>query len=121
MSWFTNLVTKIKDFVDSPKLTAVEKEIEELLPAGITIMGDIATLAPNKTLTELNSVATKYTLPTVTELANGQTPTSVALSLGTQILQKNHAPAAAEGLLTTVIALAAQAVTPTPTALPAAA
>ena len=109
MSWFTNLFTDIKDFFTSPKAEAAEKEITSLLPAAMTIVQDINAIAPNKTLTELNTVATKYALPTITALQDGQTAGNVALNLGTQILQKNHAPAAATSLLNTVIQLAVTA------------
>lgn len=106
MSWLSTLFSKIDSFLHSPKMQSFEKEVETLLPAAITIVQDINTIAPNKTLTELNAVATKYALPTITQLADGQTAGNVALNLGTQILQKNHAPAAATSLLNTVIQLA---------------
>jgi hypothetical protein len=109
MSWFSNLFSDIKGFFTSPKAEAVEKEIAGLLPAAMEIVTDINTIAPNKTLTELNTVATKYALPAITAIQDGQTAGNVALNLGTAILQKNHAPAAATSLLNTVIQLAVTA------------
>jgi hypothetical protein len=119
MTWLKSLFSKIVGFVHSPKLTAAETEIETLLPAAIQIVGEINTLAPNRTLTEINAIATKYALPTVTALADGQTTGNVLLNLGSQILAKNHAPGAATSLLNTVIQLAVQGTNPTPTAAPA--
>ena len=53
--------------------------------------------------------ATKYALPAIASLQEGQTAGNVALNLGTQILQKNHAPGAATSLLNTVVQLAVMA------------
>lgn len=106
MNWLKNLFSKIDGWFHSPKAEAVESEIESLLPAAMQIVGEINTLAPNRTLTEINAIATKYALPTVTAVADGQTTGNVLLNLGTQILQKNHAPTAATSLLNTVIQLA---------------
>lgn len=109
MSWLSNLFTKVEGWFSSPKAKAAESTIESLLPAALTIVQDINTIAPNKTLTELNTVATKYALPTITALADGQTAGNVALNMATQILQKNHAPAVATSLLNTVVQLAVTA------------
>lgn len=106
MNWLKNLFSKIEGFFHTPAAEAVEAEIQNLLPAGIAIVQEINALAPSRTLTEINTIATKYALPTVTALADGQTTGNVLLNLGTQILQKNHAPAAATSLLNTVIQLA---------------
>ena len=106
MNWLKTLFAKIDGFFHTPAAQAAETEIQNLLPAGIAIVQDINAIAPNKTLTELNAVATKYALPTITALAEGQTAGNVALNLGSQILAKNHAPAAATSLLNTVIQLA---------------
>ena len=106
MNWLKSLFSKMAGFFHSPAVQAVETEIEKLLPAAIEVVGEINTLAPNRTLTEINAIATKYALPTVTALASGQTTGNVLLNLGTQILAKNHAPAAATSLLNTVIQLA---------------
>lgn len=110
MSWFGNLFKSIEGFFGSSKAHAVEQQIEALLPVAVGIVQDINAIAPNKTLAELNAVATKYALPTVASLADGQTAGNVALNLGTQILQKNHAPTAAISLLNTVIQLGVTAV-----------
>lgn len=120
MNWLKNLFSKISGYFHSPKAEAAEAEIESLLPAAIQIVGEINSLAPNRTLTEINAIATKYALPTVTALADGQTTGNVLLNLGTQILQKNHALAASVSLLNTVIQLAVQGTNPTPTVAPAA-
>lgn len=109
MSWLTNLFKDVESFFTSPKAEAAEATIASLLPVAMTIVQDINAIAPNKTLTELNAVATKYALPTISSLAEGQTPGNVALNLGTEILQKNHAPTAAVSLLNTVIQLAVTA------------
>lgn len=106
MNWLKTLFSKIGGYFHSPAAEAVETEIANLLPAAMTIVGEINTLAPNKTLTEINAVATKYALPTVTALQEGQTTGNVLLNLGTQILARNHAPTAATSLLNTVIQLA---------------
>jgi hypothetical protein len=125
MTWLHNLLSKIENLLGktSPKIEAVAQEIESLLPAALGIVNDINAIAPNKTLTELNAVATKYALPGITALAEGQTAGNVALNLGTQILAKNHAPTADTSLLNTVIQLAvtaANATAPAPTTSPAA-
>lgn len=117
MSWLSTLLSNIKGLPTSPKLKAAEVEIEKLLPAAVSIVQDINAIAPNKTLAQINAVATKYGMPTITALADGQTPGNVALNLGTEILQKNHAPAAATSLLNTVVQLAVTAVSPAPTAV----
>ena len=110
MNWLGTLFSKIVGFFHTPKAQAAEAEIAALLPAAVTIVQEIDQLAPNKTLDELNAVATKYALPTVTALESGQTAGNVALNLGTAILQKNHAPTAATSLLNTVVQLAVTAV-----------
>jgi hypothetical protein len=107
MSWLTHLFANFKAFVASPKVKSAEAEVVTLMPAAMAIVSEIDTLAPNKTLDEFNVIATKYALPTITSLAEGQTPGNVALNLGSQILAKNHAPAAATLLLNTVIQNAA--------------
>ena len=111
MSWLKTLFSKIDSFFHSPAAQAAEASIQTLLPAGIQIVQEINALAPNRTLAEINAIATKYALPTVTALESGQTTGNVLLNLGTQILAKNHAPAAATSLLNTVIQLAVTGVT----------
>jgi len=107
MNWLKTLFTKtIPNWAHSLAAVTVETDIEKFLPAAIEVVGEINTLAPNKTLAEFNTIATKYALPTVDALGSGQTLGNVALNLGTQILQKNHAPTAATSLLNTVIQLA---------------
>lgn len=118
MNWLKHLFSKIIGYKHTPKVQAVESAIERLLPVAMEVVGEINTLAPNKTLGELNVIATKYALPTVAALAEGQTWGNVALNLGTEILRKNHAPAAATSLLNTVVQLAVVGTNPpeTPTA-----
>jgi hypothetical protein len=107
MSWLTKLFGDIQGFFMSPKLQAVEKEIAALLPFALNIVQDINVLAPNKTLTEINTIATKYGQPAINAIAADPTSTgNVLLNLGTAILQKNHAPDAATSLLNTVVQLA---------------
>lgn len=109
MNWLNKLFSKIEGWFDSPKAKAAEATIETLLPTALGIVQEINTLAPNKTLTELNTVATKYALPTITALAEGQTAGNIALNMATEILQKNHAPTVATSLLNTVVQLAVTA------------
>lgn len=116
MNWLKNLFSKIDGYFHTPAAEAVENEIQTLLPAGIQIVQEINALAPNKTLAQINTIATKYALPTVSAIADGQTTGNVLLNLGSQILAKNHAPAAATSLLNTVIQLAVVA---NPAAAPA--
>ena len=106
MNWLTHIFSKLGAILHSPKVTAAEQTFETLLPAGLQIVQEINALAPNRTLTEINAIAIKYALPTVTALESGQTTGNVLLNLGTQILAKNHAPTAATSLLNTVIQLA---------------
>lgn len=103
MSWLKSLFSKIAGFFHSPAAQAAEAKVESLLPVGIEIVQEINALAPNRTLAEINAIATKYALPTITSLQAGQTTGNVLLNLGTQILQKNNAQAAATSLLNTVI------------------
>ena len=112
MNWIEGIFGDIKKDmgIAQPKLQAFGASVEKLLPVGIQVVQEINALAPNKTLAELNTIAVKYALPTVTALADGQTAGNVALNLGTQILEKNHAPGAATSLLNTVIQVAAGAV-----------
>ena len=122
MSWFTTLFKDIGGFFTSPRAEAAEKEITSLLPAGLAIVEDINAIAPNRTLTEINAVATKYGVPTLAAISANPTSTgNVLLNLATTILQKNHAPTASVSLLNTVVQLAVQAANPTPTVLPLAA
>lgn len=117
--WLTTLFKDVKGFFSSPKAEAAEKEIVALLPAGVAIVQDINAIAPNRTLTQINAVATKYALPAVTAI--GSDPASagnVLLNLATSILQKNHAPAASVSLLNTVVQLAVTAVNPSPSVVP---
>ena len=92
-SWLTHLFANFKGFFASPKVKAAEAEVVTLMPAAMGIVSEIDALAPNKTLDEFNTIATKYALPTITALGAGQTPGNVALNLGSAILAKNHAPA----------------------------
>ncbi len=119
MNWLKALFSKVASFVHSPTAIAAEAEVEKLMPVALEIVGEINTLAPNKTLGELNTIATKYALPTITALESGQNVGNVALNLGSQILAKNHAPAAATMLLNTVIQNATFALNP-PAVTPAA-
>lgn len=106
MSWLSSLFSNIEGFFESPKAKAAETTIGNLLPVAVGIVQDINAIAPNKTLTELNTVATKYALPAVSAIQDGQTAGNVALNLATQILQKNHAPNVAVSLLNTAVQLA---------------
>lgn len=110
MSWFTTLFKDISGVFNSPKAAAVEKTIAGLLPVALTIVQDINAMAPNRTLTQINLVASKYALPAITAIAVD--PSAVGntlLNLATAILQKNHAPAEATHLLNTVVQLAVTA------------
>jgi hypothetical protein len=120
-SWLTHLFANFKGFFASPKVKAAEAEVVTLMPAAMGIVSEIDALAPNKTLDEFNTIATKYALPTITALGAGQTPGNVALNLGSAILAKNHAPAAATLLLNTVIQNAAFLLKASPTVAVAAA
>ncbi len=117
MGWLKTLLQRFTSFVHSPKVEAAEATVEALMPYAMTIAGEINTLAPNKTLTEFNTIATKYALPAITDLSHGVNPGQVALNLGGQILQKNHARAAAQMLLDTTMQAAAFALNP-PAAVP---
>jgi len=110
MSWLTTLFKDVKGFFSSPKAEADEKEIAALLPAALSIVQQINLIAPNKTLTEINTVATKYGMPTIAAISSDPAGAGNALlNLATQILQKNHAPTAAVSLLNTVVQLAVTA------------
>lgn len=110
MSWLTTLFKDVEGFFTSPKAEAVEKTIAGLMPAALSIVQDINTIAPNKTLTEINAVATKYGEPTIDAIASAPTAAgNTLLNLATSILQKNHAPTAATSLLNTVVQLAVTA------------
>lgn len=106
MNWIAKLFSDIGHFLTSDKAKKIELQIAALLPFAMQIVNEINTIAPNKTLTQLNTIATKYALPAISQLQDGQTAGNVALNLGTEILQKNHAPNAATSLLNTVIQLA---------------
>ena len=122
MSWFTNLFKDVEGFFASPKAQAAEKEIVSLAPAALAIVQDINVIAPNRTLTEINAVATKYAVPTIAAIGTDPASTgNVLLNLATAILQKNHAPTASVSLLNTVVQLAVQAANPTPSVVPASA
>ena len=117
MSWLTNLFQKFTGWAHNPKVVAAENTIASLLPVAMTVVGEINTLAPNRTLTEFNTVATKYALPAITTIAADPNAVgNVMLNMATAILQKNHAPDAAVSLLNTVVQLA---VTATKTQAPA--
>jgi hypothetical protein len=111
MSWLQKLFSNIEGWFSSPKAQAVEKEIATLLPVAVTIVQDINAIAPNKTLTEFNTIATKYGVPAISAIAaDPNAAGNVALNLATEVLQKNHAPDAAVSLLNTVVQLAVTAV-----------
>jgi hypothetical protein len=110
MNWLTTLFKDVKGFFASPKAKAVEKEIAALLPVALTIVQDINAIAPNRTLTQINAVATKYALPAITTIAADPAATgNTLLNMATAILQKNHAPTASVSLLNTVVQLAVTA------------
>lgn len=110
MKWLTNLFTAIGHIFSSPKVQQAEQEIASLLPVAIGIVQEIDQAASNRTLEQINAIATKYAVPTVQALADGQNTGNVLLNLATEILQKNHAPTAAVSLLNTVVSLAVTAV-----------
>lgn len=112
MNWLKHLFASITGWAHSPAVQTVETTIEGLLPAAVKIVQDINAIAPNRTLEEINTIATKYALPSIASLNDGQTTGNVLLNLGTQILQKNHAPTAAVSLLNTVIQLAVVGLNP---------
>lgn len=109
MNFAQKLFDKVSHWFTGPKGQDVIHTISELLPVAETIVADINKLAPNKTLAQFQKVAEKYAIPAVQSIDAGQTPGNVALNLATEILRKNHAPAAAEHLLNTVIQLAVTA------------
>ena len=111
MSWLTTIWKDVAGFFESPKAKAVEAEIASLLPVAISVVSEINSLAPNRTLAEINTITTKYALPAITSISTDPAATgNVLLNLATSILQKNNAPAAAVSLLNTVVQLAVTAV-----------
>jgi hypothetical protein len=111
MNWLHQLFSKIEGWFTSPKAQAVEKQIAALLPVAVAIVQDINAIAPNKTLTQFNTIANKYGVPAISAIAADPNAVgNVALNLATQILEKNHAPGAAISLLNTVVQLAVTAV-----------
>lgn len=107
MNWFQKLFSQIAGFFTSPKARAVEQQIAALLPVALTIVQTINALAPNRTLTQINLVATKYGVPTINAIAADPNAVgNVLLNLATEILRKNHAPDATISVLNTVIQLA---------------
>ena len=110
MNWLHKLFSAIGHIFSSPKVQAIEQTIENLLPAAITIVQEIDAAAPNRTLEQINAIATTYALPAVSALADGQNVGNVLLNLATDILKKNHAPDAAISLLNTVVQLAVVAI-----------
>lgn len=110
MNWLLHLFSKIEHIFHSPTAQAIEKQIETLLPVALTIVTEINGAAPNRTLEQINAIATKYALPTISALADGQNVGNVLLNLATDILKKNHAPDAAISTLNAVVNLAVVAV-----------
>ena len=112
-NWLSTLFKDVEGWFTSPAAEAVEAEIAKLLPFAMTIVGQINTLAPNRTLAEINAIATTYALPAVAAIQADPAATgNTLLNLATSILQKNHAPAAATSLLNTVVQLAVVATSP---------
>src|ERR1035437_1840903 len=104
MSWLTHLFEDVKQFFMSPKARAVEQQISQLLPLAMTVVGTINTMAPNRTLGEINLIATKYALPAVTSISTDPTQVgNVLLNLGSQILAKNVKNPTTLSTLNTVI------------------
>jgi hypothetical protein len=113
-NWLGTLFSDVEGWFKTPAAEAVEKKIAALLPAAMTIVGEINALAPNRTLTEINAIATKYVVPTVATIsADPAAVGNTLLNLATTILAKNNAPAAATSLLNTVVQLAVVASNPT--------
>lgn len=111
MSWLTTLFNDEQKIFESPKAKAIEQEIASLLPAAMTVVEEINTVAPNRALAEINVIATKYALPAITTIASDPNALgNTLLNLATAILQNNHAPTAAVSLLNTVVQLAVTAV-----------
>lgn len=112
-NWLSNLFKDVEGWFTSPAAEAVETKIAALLPAAMSIVGEINTLAPNRTLAEINAIATTYALPAVAAIQADPAATgNTLLNLATSILAKNHAPAAATSLLNTVVQLAVVATSP---------
>jgi len=107
MSWFTNIFKNFFGWFTSPKGKQVLGTIESLAGTALAIVAEINAAAPNRTLSEINAIATKYALPTLDGLgnaANGTDVSNVLLNLGTGILAK-YAPA---GTAKTIIQTALQ-------------
>lgn len=108
MSWLKTLFADIGRVFSSPKLKAVESSIAALVPAALPIVEDIAALTPNRTVQEITKAYEKYAVPASAKIQSD--PATALRDLAASVLQKNHAPDAATGLLNTVVELAVQGV-----------
>lgn len=88
-------------------MAAVEKEIATLVPIALPIVEGIGAMTPNRTIQEITAAYEKYGVPLAANMAAGD-PGTALRDLAVEILQKNHAPAAAVSLLNTVVELAVQ-------------
>ena len=105
MSWLGNLLKGFEYFFESPKVEAVEKDIELLIPQALTLVQALALAVPNKTVDELAKAYALYAVPASEALTSGTVDFATELeNLATQILAR-QVPSAGVTVLKAVLNL----------------
>src|SRR5579864_3598544 len=88
MNFLKDLMQKIVSFFTSGKAEAALNRAAELVPVALPIVEEIATLAPNRTDTEILAAYQKFAVPIATQLLSSPTEQRgyLLLHLATQVL-----------------------------------
>jgi hypothetical protein len=107
MNYFKSVVQKIVSFFTSASAEAALTRACELVPKALPIVQDLAAIAPNKTLQEIEAAFQKYGVPFSQQLL-AAAPSQrgyLLLDLASQVLQQKF-PGAATNILNTAVQLA---------------
>ena len=89
--FFETIGKDIEGFFENPKVVALGKELATMIPQALSIVAEIGVGSPDASadLAKVNAIATKYVVPTLTEISSDPVDAgNDLLTLGTQILQK---------------------------------
>jgi len=104
MNWIEHLFSDIVNFFKSPKVKAAFATVEQILPIALSVVQDLATTVPNKTLVEINAAAQKYGQQVDAALVTAN-PGLALLNLATSILAAKL-PGTATNIIQTAIQIA---------------
>lgn len=107
MNYLKNIVQKVLSFFTSGKAEAAITKACELAPKALPLVEDLAAIAPNKTIEEIESAFQKYGVPFAQQLL-ATAPAQrgyLLLDLASQVLAQKF-PGVATNILNTAVQLA---------------